>query len=765
MKVALLLICILCTPLCAEELSFWGLGNTMVNDEVNSCRAIEPNPPFVIGKHNLGFANPSGAVRVQGMSGNCYTMAFVARLFYERATFQKDAEGERGYNVDELRQNLRQPKNKCKPFVVKGYESLFEMTSASSISAYRLDNWVDEMTRYRLGLAAQPPKEAAPANADELVDIYQMISTIHYLHYMQNQMQSFVGSALEDKLGGSSSGFSVTKRALGEMKAQLGRNELPLLLIYNPREQYGHVVLAYKIAEGATTTSDDVYVYDSNTQYGTTMDESIIRVNRSTGSFSLFKQKASDGQVVADNKYNGDSWFDDQQGSRLISLSNPNQRFADRELLANKLRHSDEETAYLIASGEFIESVTQKSPSQSSLMKDTKGLLLNLQNARKKIGVNASFIKGELSENSTITEVNEYLANNTEASLRTIFPYALPEGMSIDESSVRFSTTNHNKAYVGLKVTIAQGAPIDRIVGSLKQSAFFAGEKGLADIIADLGKTFKGEKISIKTKLTLTKAACSNSTIGKYAPTPILTGSHIIIGDMGSLRRGNEGDHCIEISESLMQRLTKSLLSRKKITGTKFNFDYDFTLLRRYYKRRGYVIVDSVVPECKWHAYDIEAEAHGFAPVISSSKGINYKAKDVTGTIRFKKRNDKGKNIFDISASFDGKLELKTGLGRLADWITLEVMGKLLTAFFPYFSDKIEDLVEDGLDDYLSIVKGSSVSISGLSVKAKGVEFKLDPLTVDLEATVKKFLGDMMQAEIKDVRSLPDRLMLIIDND
>ena len=308
------------------------------------------------------------------------------------------------------------------------------MTYSNHVPERQLDDWAEQMSRHDLGIDPNMPSGQMPPNAKEIVEVYKLITTIHYLHYLQNQAHHFLRNGLDDFAGKKAP--AITLESVAEMSKLCSKGELPLLLIFNPRIPYGHVVLNYKVEDKEENPYYDVYICDSNYQFGKNLDESILRVDKKTGLFSMYTKPAAGGPITASGTYSGSTWFNDKEHSALIVLPNPNDYDEQRAILADKLEVTGEESGYIMAVGDYIRDVTTQSPQQSTLFKDTRKLLVAMQNVQGNQGVDSTV--GSIGLQSSIKETNEYLAANTDHAIKTVFPYALPTGIALEGTSPRF---------------------------------------------------------------------------------------------------------------------------------------------------------------------------------------------------------------------------------------------------------------------------------------------------------------------------------------
>jgi hypothetical protein len=432
------LLSLLCASGAAAQ-GLFGLGDALGTPEARAPepalmtpgpRTYEPTRPFVIGRDNLGFENLSGAISISGMSGNCYTLAAVSKLFHEAAEFRPQHLVNPAIAPEHLDTTLRSRAYPNPSFPVRGFPNLYEMTTApDGVDAER---WMEGWARYHAGLEPAPPAGPDALNTDAMVEVYQMISTIHYMHYVQFQAGDLLGSAVRQATQGGAAVPEVMARTVREVKAELAADRLPLICIFNPRPEvfFGHVVLGYKLVEVPAEGYVDIYVYDSNAQYAGSRrlpevdtDESILRVHED-GRLELKARKA-DGDVVDLGMYDDDEWFTDADATVLLVLDDLESDDSLRERLADKLAGARENTGYVLATGDLLERLTTISPEDSPLSQDVAAFVRA-----------AAAVSGgpTLPEGAGVTELNAFLEEHADQALRTVFPLALPDGVRVEDS-------------------------------------------------------------------------------------------------------------------------------------------------------------------------------------------------------------------------------------------------------------------------------------------------------------------------------------------
>lgn len=721
-------------------------------------RIYEPSRPFVIGRDNLGFANPSGAVTCASMSGNCYTMAVVAKFFWESARFDGDASG-RGFDEADMVRVLEAGPGTSATFPVKGYESLWDMTHVDGVSGYTLSGWMEERTRQALGLRDEAPGMADPANADILVQLYKIISTIHYLHYQQFQVASVIELVVRHQQQGGTSAKQVTLETLEAMKTSLRRDDLPLLTILNPVQVYGHTVLAYRIVE--TADHADVYFYDNNDQHGDRLDETFFRIARD-GGFEGWKKSAETGAESVDRGWEGATFWDPTVQS-LIVFPDLNHDRERRLELARKLSVTDEETAYLLASGDFLRQLTEKGPGEVTLLENMRSLVRTIQNVQEATGTRPSWRREDLAADADAAALNAYLERYGSRAVEEICPYALPEGLRLSRTRLRFDETDPNRARLEARVTITKDDAIDDVLKAIRSSVLSEDDPTLANLVEGLSKSFEGERIVSDLSVDLVKGEFPVQKIGRYGPVPTLRRSHTVVGNIepGS-REGDDSDHRIEIAEELAKKLLNEALEAEGVLNHEYAFDYGFDLpLWGRVNRRGTLTLNAADLDFRPGSLVLSGGFHCFAPVLTSSRGVNVSSRFTGVSCAFRRTR---KNVFRLSGAAGGSLTVSAGMGML-DGVVFDALGALFGKVFPFFAGKVEDFVEGKMADYVALPAGSSIAFRSVSVSSRSVSAGLRPFEVDFAKTVEKLFGRRAPVELRDVRFGHDRMVLLTSND
>ena len=728
-------------------------------------RTYEPSRPFVIGRDNLGFENLSGAISIAGMSGNCYTLAAVSKLFYEAAEYHPGELVNPTIEPEALDDTLRSGRYPQPGFPVRGFPNLYEMSTAPE--GVDAEAWMEGWARYQAGLEPAPPAGPEAMNTEAMTELYQMISTIHYMHYVQFQAGDLLGSAVRQATQGGEAVPQVMAATVEDVKAQLAADKLPLICIFNPRPAvfFGHVVLGYKLVEVPSEGYVDIYVYDSNAQHagsrrlpGADTDESILRVH-DDGRMEL-KARTAVGDIVDLGMYDDDEWFNDGDATVLLVLDDLETDASLRERLADKLAGARENTGYVLAAGDLLERLTTLSPEESPLSQDVAAFVRS-----------AAAVSGgpTLPEGASVEELNAFLAANADQALRTVFPVALPDGLTIEDVALRFDPANPNRGELESTVVLERSASVDAVVEALRSSAL-AGDEGLGDVVAAASEAFEGQVLRLRTRLEISKGA-GNERLGRYGPQAVLRGSHLVVGDIegGEVAAGE--DHRIEIAEAVVQDFVRDLLTRMDIIGERLEHDYEIPALG---ERTGYVVVDDVqvvttegwVPGARGRL-GLRVEYHGFIPVVSSSRGITLRSRYTT--LWLKLRPGDGRNHVDVRGRISGDHSIRHGLewvpflGRGVDHALRAFMG----ALFESVEDRIDEAIEDELDDYIELV-GSGPRFRDLRVDTDEVRLDIETFTVDVQESLARVLGfeaGEVPVDLTGIEFLDDRVVVTLRND
>ncbi len=722
-------------------------------------RIVRPPRPFVLGRDNIAFPNPSGAVRIQGMAGNCYAMSAVTRLFHEAARFRPEpGEGAtRGLDWRALAAALRSPDPARVGFGVSGAASLHAFSTVPGVAASRADDWLDSRIRAELGIGDPTTPGGVPAEARGASQVFQLVSVIHYLHYMQFQSQHFLKSAVLDRLQGASSHQRATQEAARTVISGLPRQDLALLMVFNPRQVYGHVVLAYQ-AEVHPDGTVDLVFYDNNVQYGDVTVETLFRVGPD-GSFHPYRRAPGSDRLIDDEPNWAGSRFWDRQRMSLHVLPSLDEDPELRRSLAAKVEMRDLELAYLMLAGEYLTEVTQKAPGEASLFASTRRLVHRVESAQDRLGRRPAWRTASLGSDASVEALNAHLARYGDRGLQEAVPYVLPRGLTLTGSRLRFDPADPNRAEVRTTLTIDHSQPIEKVVTALRDSVALASDPALATLVGELASTFAGEQATLSVRLALEKGRSPDPNLGPYAPVPTLLASRLTLGRIppSPLPEPFQG-HRVELSEELATKLLRAVLRSQSVLGAKFTFAYGFDPpLAPRIEREGELTVRDVGFDFRPGSAGLWADLSGFAPVATRTRGVSFRSERVTltlvGTLP-------GERRLRLTGSLSGPLDLETGLGGLGDRLVTDVLGALFAVVFPRFEAGLADFVTAQLGTWVTLVPGSRVKLSSPSVSHRGISARLDPVTLDLAGTVRRLFGSDLPVRLVGLSASDDRLVL-----
>lgn len=739
-------------------------------------REYAPPRPFVIGRDNLGFANLYGAVQIQGAAGNCYTMAAVAKLFYEAARYGAPvpAGATLGFEFGEVAAALRDPSYPGAGFPVRGSASLHELSLPRAGAAADPEAWMEAQSRYQTGLQAAPAPGEVPPNGASLVKLYQLVTTIHYLHYMQYQGQNFVTAVMRRQLQGDRAAPQVTREALGRMKRMLPRGDLPLLTIFNPRPgvTFGHVVLATRLVdveagEGAPAHTD-VYVYDSNAQYGDHDYQSVLRV-KEDGTFELLRER--EGTFEHDARYDGADWFNEPANCQLLVLDDLNRDPALRRVLAEKVENAAEAAAYTQLSGDLLRDLTTRSPSDSPLRADLTRFLLAAQRSNARLGTRPTWRTRDLTEAPSVEELNAYLDDYADRTIRELFPHALPEGLALSGTRLRLDPTDANHAWLWVTITLEPAAPIQRILDAVRESLLLGSDPRLAATIEGLGTAFQGQRVVASLRLSLRKGPAPEGVrakLGPYAPVPTLDGSHVVVGDIQPGTYDPEvSDHRIEVSESLLRSALVRVLRAQGAFATINAGTYqvgwathnasDFTL-------------QGAGLDCQRGTLVVTGSFGGFLAFnpFWNDYGSAYQSRDPLAA-RLSITKGRGRNVFRFAGSAATTVSFRDPVtGLLVDHVTAAA-NQSLGASLAQLQAGAGNLVTTQLGRWASFANGTSIGFGTPTLSSSNgdlsVAIPVNGFDLDVGATLTTLFGQRAPMEVKDLRILADRIVVLTEND
>ncbi len=607
---------------------------------------------FRLGRDNLAFVNPGGVMKLGGMAGNCYTMAFVAKLFFEDARYLPAsgcaADGRRpAISLEALASHLaarRQGK-----FRVEGRESLFDLTSdPEPASATDLETRIHDRLRARAGLSTTAVVPCGD-RMEELCEMTRFISAIHYNFYVQRTGQDFLRSVVAGRLAGVRGPATLTLQETDSIKAELARGRTALLCLWNNSIFFGHVILVH----GCVSTADADYLicYDNNVQHGEERRHSVVRVARA-GEHSIRQfLREPDGAL---------SGGAGEACEVLLHLPDLTLAAGQVESLVRIVRHADQETAYLAAGSDFLGNLSQRSPAQAPLVEDLKQFLLNLQAIQTSLGLDGIAPADRIDAEASMDEVNRVLARYADLGVRTAVPYGLPPGLELSGTSLRF--LEPNRARLQTSLSVAPGTSPRQLLEALERGAAVAGP-GLARWLSSLRESAGSERLRADLAVDVSKGPAAGSVLAglkasgvPYGPVVRLEQAHVVLGELEPDRSLTD-PFVFEVSERVLQKGLDSLLARHGLDGSWQDLD-DSTRLR---------LVSARVKLAG--AIELHAGVELFRAVTSQTRGLVIQAPDVTARLALWRRPEDAADAWRVNLAFGGRFASRDGalgLGNLA---------------------------------------------------------------------------------------------------
>ncbi len=745
----------------AAQTGLFGQDEPVAVPAAPTADVYAPPRPFVIGRDNLGFANFHGAIRVAGAAGNCYSMAETAKLFYDLAEYRPQAEiGDgRGFHPGEVAVALWSPAYPSVRFPVRGYGTLAETSAVPP--DLELEGWVEGQVRERAGLPpradAGTPAAEAPANGEALIGLYRLITTFHYLHYVQYQASSLVARVAEHALSVPDGVRRTTRSAIEELKHRLPLGDLGLLLIFNadPAVTFGHVVLAYRLEEGETHA--DIYIYDSNQQFGANRHESVLRVERSTGRFRLLRKDPETGILSPDAMYDGESWFSAAETCSLSLLPDRRLDAEVRRTLAAKLGKLEETAAYAVATGDLVRDLTQVDPSTSPLQRDLLRFVRSVQAIRARSGAPAG---PTLPEDASTEDLTRWLEAHLEPGLSQALPWFVPHGIGLSGTRIVPSRNDPNRIRIETTVTLAAGAEPTAVLEALRSSAWLAGEELVAHVVEALGKAFRGAGITAWLAIEVTKGPSPSSRLGKFAPLPELVASRTVVGKLGpSDEDPPAAAHRIEIAESFVRRTFEAAMRAQGVVGVRHTFPLEVDVAGTKVGTDLVVQLDKLFPHFGYLAAWLEGAISGEVAGVRFSTPYNDYVEVMLEPTR-------RRNVFEVSGRAKFYLEVHGAVGWLVD-VAASVIEPVFDTLFCAFAGRVEDFLQEQLETWISLVPGTRIAFHSVELETidEGTKLsaKLVPFEVDLAATVRRIFGVDPPVVLTQVALEDDRVVLAFD--
>lgn len=721
---------------------------------------------FQPGRDNLGFPNLSGAVRLGGMAGNCYTMAFVAKLFFEDARFRPSASGgddRAGFTLADLSAHLAGDRGAS--LEVRDFASLHEMSWDPGFGETEAFDFLARQRGIEMGMVA----DELSGKRKMILQLIQVISTVHYLHYMQYQAGSFLEAILRQKMAGAKQVRAVTAREVSAMATQLGRGKSCLLLMLNVDDVYGHVVLAYRIVD--TAAARYVLVYDSNVQHGEEKRPSALKISKD-GVVEGYYRVEPGGQLTPDGIYDGDSWFSKRDSLAILNLPDLTLNPENRKSLARKTEAAGEETAILLASGQLLKRLTESPPDKTSLRDDLAQFLRNLQSIQATAPGATGQVENRLGPNASVSEINRLLERRADAAIRTAFPYALPKGMALTETRLRLDETDPNRMELATTLTLEKDGPVHRLAGVLQESAALSGYGELAAWIEATRENVGPTKVRATVELELTKQRMPAGLQTEFGLMPRVKKSHIVLGDLAPSKR-LPTDHQLEISKEALRGGLKTALSRINLVGQEWRFDYILVPARYSPSIGGHQV--QLVPEVKRYGrfgldsvgLDLVEGASGgrlrlivagnaFIAVnpVLADKGVSGVADPVHIDVRIFRGSRQPEAHWSLFATVEGKLAFDDGLFNiLARPLTL-----LATELFPYVRDHVNAYIKDQLSDRVKLVQ--PIQVRNVKVTTRTLSLDTGAAVVDVDLLAKDLFQSEVPVSVKNFETRRDRVVI-----
>lgn len=749
--------------------------------------ALQPPRPFVIGRDNLAFANPTGAISIQGMGGNCYTMAVTAKLFYEAANFGSSQPGigggrQPGFRAGDIAASLRSPTYPNPKFPVAGATSLYDLSRPPE--GVDSERWMEGWARHLGGLDPEPPAGPRPANTQVAAQLYQLITTIHYLHYVQFQADSLIRSAMKRSMKGATATADVTKATVAEVQAKLRQGRLPVLCLFNPAPEvfYGHAVLVYKVVDwtgGEGGGFTDLYIYDSNAQYlnsrsnpETDLDESIVRVH-ADGTYELMSRKHRTGQIVENGMYDGSSWYSEEDNAVLLVFDDLEADAALRRALAAKLAVSGEAAAYVLAAGDLLRRVTREGPQDSTLFENVRDFLVAVERAGTKLGARPGWRTEDLPPTADVATLNRHLQAYSAKTVATLYPHALPDGISLSEPSLQFDARNGNRAILEATLVLARSRTVDKLLEGIQESALFAGQGDLENLVKGLSRAFEGEEVRVRVRLALEKGrtpAHLRAKVGPYMPVPELLASHVVIGSLRASRAPlTDRRHRIEVSEAVVKKFVDWVLEEEDVEK-RYPVNYSIPVLGA---RTGRLDVNDVWASTsgadKWSSegwLGLSVDYDGWVGVVSNSKGAGLENGKATFWVTMKTTSKK--NVVRVRGILSGSHKVELGFWDWIDNALSSAIGGFFEDVFERLDDSLDDLIEHELSKYVEL-EGAGPGLGNLTANGKKIYLEMGGFDVDVEKSLQRVLGlddeelGDLPVKLRDIQFEDDRAVLEIE--
>ncbi len=657
---------------------------------------------YQLGRDNLGFVNPGGMMQLGGMSGNCYTMALVSKLFHEDGEFIPPAEGEslgKGVTLDQLASHLRAGR-KGKIFV-KGYSSLHDMTTdPDPTNPVDLEDRVHERVRRRAGLSSSNrAPEPLQGRVAAVTEAHQFIQAIHFSFFAQRSGHGFVRSTLAEQLGGKKAPRVITREQAESMKAELRAGRTALLCLWNNSVFFGHVILAYACVE--TADADYFICYDNNTQYGQETRPTIIRIGKKEHTIREYLRQ-NDGTLTG-----GIS----EQSEVVLHMPDLTRDPANLSDLEKIVETADNESAFLMASNDFIQSLTTVAPEKSSLLDDTKQFILNLQTIQQTLGLTGIAPEDRIDNDASLTQVNKVLDKYSQIAVRTAAPYGLPPGVKIENTRLQFRTGT--EADVTATIKIEKDTVASKITRALENAGTFA-SKDVARWFGAVRETVGGEPIQARVKMSVSKGAGNRSIFASlgaakapYGPVPSLRRAHVVLGDLKPSSKISD-PFALEISEGVAEKAVRAALGWHRLMGNWHRVDSD-TKVR----------INDISLKFD-NNVTVGSDVELFRAITSKTSGVRIQAKNARTRLFVMRRNNDPETVWRFRLDFLTKFTRHDGLAGLGNFAISTAMAlfkskvhKAVRAAVLDAQSGLNNLLKDDMSGHLTLFQPLNMDRGG----------------------------------------------------
>ncbi|MBI4868028.1 MAG: hypothetical protein HY816_13870 [Candidatus Wallbacteria bacterium] len=709
---------------------------------------------FELGRDNPAFPNPNGAMHLGSIAGNCYTMAFVTKLFFESGEYDaSDTREPAGFDLKELADHLADSRNG--PFRVRGFASLFEMTDTPGFGE-------SEVFDYLSKLHGAKPEDAPRLAPREkmVVQLVRLVTTIHYLHYLQTQASSFLRPIVESKLQGIPGERRLTRSDIASIQSELDRGRTSLVALFNTAENYGHVVLAHGVQ--SSRGAHYLFLCDSNTQCRSERRHSVLKVS-SVGRVEGLYLRSPDGSLVEDRGYEGQDWWSKKETLCVVQLPAFPLGSADMRALARKALVADEETAYLVAGGALVHEVTMESPDRTSLRESTLGFLRNVGQIQRSLGQEHIAPGDRLDARADVRAINRFLEKYTDLGVRTAWPYALPRGISVGKTRLRLDEADPNRAYLDTRLTLSTGATVDTLTRALSDSAMLRSLGELGPWVQSARNRLGDVRVTAQLELELRKQALPRGWKVPYGLMPVPLRTHVVLGDIEPSRKLGV-DHQLEISKRALQAGLETAVDAMGLIGKEFKFTYDLELLgQKIFSRTSFARIDKLgldlrgPPTSRSHGVlQLQGDFYVFVRCnpVDGDKGISVAAPGLNVNLHLYRKPSLPRERWHFFGDVASNLKIEDGLGDVVTTILLVLAEKL----FPLVKNWLNEYIETKLDEYVTLEE--PIGVHDPDLEPKTLFVNSGEALLDVDSLAQRLFQVKSPVTIDEVRVEADRLVL-----